>query len=512
VEDNHADNSSSKASAAEQIVVLIHGIRTTAEWAELVRGLLERLPGVSVVPIGYGYFDVLRFLLPGPTRRTPVERVRRELTAVRSAHPEAFITVIAHSFGTYIISRILADEAHPRLGRLVLCGSIIPQHFRWDLCSHRVDHKPILNECGTQDIWPILAGRVTWGYGPSGTFGFRSGSVVDRFHEVSHSGFFRKEFIESYWSPIIGGGRAFDSGLVERSRAPRWQTLLSRMPIRSMLLCWLLLVVNRYPFGQPAQLTSSVPPSISSARPGSPTGMTTPEPRDASQSVGTSTSDLRTPSLSGAVADRHVESPEAGGMLLPKSVAEPLEMPLWPSQQCRLLLLPQMEISVPSADGQKHEVRALFSIDTNRTAFGATHNEPVVVVAKDFDQNIAYESMLVFFAPVAAVRDADRPLLPDGYSSATPLGFLGLRTTIRFDKYQAYSVDFRTADVYRIPVAFEERRQVMSIPDGHEFRLVPISSSAARRSLSDLALAVPACESVEPGLHVLEKAADRPPA
>jgi hypothetical protein len=70
--------------ALTDVVVLVHGIRTTAEWAELVRDVLERVPGVTVVPSGYGYFDVIRFLIPGPTRRPPIDRIRRELTTVRS--------------------------------------------------------------------------------------------------------------------------------------------------------------------------------------------------------------------------------------------------------------------------------------------------------------------------------------------------------------------------------------------------------------------------------------------
>jgi hypothetical protein len=47
-----------------QIVLLIHGIRTQAEWGPMVRSKIE-IPGqVEVVPIKYGYFDALRFWFP----------------------------------------------------------------------------------------------------------------------------------------------------------------------------------------------------------------------------------------------------------------------------------------------------------------------------------------------------------------------------------------------------------------------------------------------------------------
>jgi hypothetical protein len=85
------------------VIVLVHGIRTTAEWAELVSSILEQVPGTRVIPVGYGYFDVVQFFLPGPTRRPPVHRIRRELAAIVKQYPNARISIIAHSFGTYIL-------------------------------------------------------------------------------------------------------------------------------------------------------------------------------------------------------------------------------------------------------------------------------------------------------------------------------------------------------------------------------------------------------------------------
>jgi hypothetical protein len=52
-------------------------------------------------------------------------------------------------------------------------------------------------------------------------------------------------------------------------------------------------------------------------------------------------------------------------------------------------------------------------------------------------------------------------------------------------------------------VFIENMKQVMSIPDGHEFRLRPVSSNEARRSLADLRLSLPPCESVESGVQLM---------
>src|SRR5687767_9723866 len=82
------------------IVLLLHGIRTNAPWAEMVKTALESSPDISMVlPIGYGYFDVLRFLIPGPWRNGPVARVVRELNEIQAINHGARISVLAHSFG-----------------------------------------------------------------------------------------------------------------------------------------------------------------------------------------------------------------------------------------------------------------------------------------------------------------------------------------------------------------------------------------------------------------------------
>ena len=47
-----------------QVVLLIHGIRTQADWGPMVRSKLE-VPGkIEVIPIKYGYFDAFRFWFP----------------------------------------------------------------------------------------------------------------------------------------------------------------------------------------------------------------------------------------------------------------------------------------------------------------------------------------------------------------------------------------------------------------------------------------------------------------
>jgi hypothetical protein len=219
--------------APKHIIVLIHGIRTAATWQERAVRDLSRLSDTLVIPIRYGFLDVIRFWLPGPTRRGPISRVTRELRSIRFQYPSADISVVAHSFGTYIFGKILASESDIAFSRAILCGSIIPPEYRWDLTRSRVKERP-LNDCGTHDIWPVLAKTASWGYGASGTFGFGSTDVVDRFFPFKHSDFFAESFIRDYWYPYF-----FDGTIArpeyEFGRGPPayWKSFLVTFPLKT---------------------------------------------------------------------------------------------------------------------------------------------------------------------------------------------------------------------------------------------------------------------------------------
>lgn len=77
--------------AKDHIVLVIHGIRDRGAWQRMVQDILEAGTAVEVMPISYEYFDILRFLLPGPLRYYPVRIVQRELATALSRFP-------AHSF------------------------------------------------------------------------------------------------------------------------------------------------------------------------------------------------------------------------------------------------------------------------------------------------------------------------------------------------------------------------------------------------------------------------------
>ncbi|WP_339888570.1 hypothetical protein [Rhodopirellula europaea] len=231
-----------------EVVVLIHGIRTHANWQPMVGRVLREIDGVKVVPIKFGYLDIVRFWIPIVTRSAAINDVRREIQNAKFANEGAAISVVAHSFGSYAISQILADQTDLKLKRLVLCGCIIPRSFRWETVSHRVE-TDVINDYGTRDVLPVLAKSLSWGYGDTGRHGFgRGASVIDRAHDYGHSDFFNEDFVRKYWKPWFTDSPYVESAWAESAPvSPWWLSVLSVLPLQNCILVsvpiviWLLL-------------------------------------------------------------------------------------------------------------------------------------------------------------------------------------------------------------------------------------------------------------------------------
>ena len=97
-----------------------------------------------------------------------------------------------------------------RWERLILCGAIVPEAFRWDRVRGQVEAVNVINDVGRQDVWPVMAKLLTFGYGDAGTYGFGFG-VRDRFHNTDHSGYFEGDFPQNV-EPWIRSGEWVESG------------------------------------------------------------------------------------------------------------------------------------------------------------------------------------------------------------------------------------------------------------------------------------------------------------
>jgi hypothetical protein len=105
------------------IVILIHGIRTRALWQNELRKTLQ-VEGLMVQPTNYEYYDILRFLFPwqlfaGKVVKTITEQVRDTLAMYRGAD----CSNIAHSFGTFVLARILRDHTDLEFNKIIFRGT-----------------------------------------------------------------------------------------------------------------------------------------------------------------------------------------------------------------------------------------------------------------------------------------------------------------------------------------------------------------------------------------------------
>jgi hypothetical protein len=233
------------AREGDHLVVLVHGINTRALWFGTVKPALEDA-GFIVAPAGYELYGVIRFLLPFERlRRRATARVTTKIRLARQLHPDAKMSVIAHSFGSFVIARILESEFDLRWHRIILCGSVVSEDLRLEQFLERFD-APIINEIGTRDFFPALARSITWGYGSVGSYGFQSPAVTDRWHAgFLHSDFLTQEFCNRFWVPFLR------EGTLARADAPLALPLASRvftrLPLRWIVLCVIAAVLVLVP-------------------------------------------------------------------------------------------------------------------------------------------------------------------------------------------------------------------------------------------------------------------------
>jgi pimeloyl-ACP methyl ester carboxylesterase len=232
-----AMNRTKPKTQVSHLVLLIHGIRTDATWQEKVAAELNLLPGIEAQPIGYGVFDVFRFWFPF-LRTLVLRKIANKIrhATVRHRDSGAKVSVIAHSFGTYSVFRLLNELGDFRFHRVILCGSIVSDNYPWQFVEPRVE-EPIINDCGTRDIWPPAAKALSWGYGATGTFGFKSAGIRDRFHDIDHSGFFDDDFVRTYWVPFIERGDFVPSPwTARRPNCPYCVKFLAWFPVQWVTL------------------------------------------------------------------------------------------------------------------------------------------------------------------------------------------------------------------------------------------------------------------------------------
>jgi hypothetical protein len=193
-----------------RVIWPIHGIWTNAPWQRMLADLAPRHGWVCLLNRWtYGSYSPIAFLNPF-SREKKLDWFRnqydKQLYDKRHAlEAGRYPSVVAHSFGTYILGYALVRFDFIRFEKVLLCGSILPVDFPWDKLIERGQVQAVRNEFGVRDPWVKCVRWFVGGTGPSGAAGFTC--THDRLQQekfaYDHSEYFGADHMEDRWMPFF---------------------------------------------------------------------------------------------------------------------------------------------------------------------------------------------------------------------------------------------------------------------------------------------------------------------
>jgi pimeloyl-ACP methyl ester carboxylesterase len=193
----------SRTQAVSRHVFLLHGIKTRGKWQKDVSPLLSA-HGLIPVPLDFGSFGARQLIWP-PARKKKrqwlLDEYIRECDRLRCESP----SIVAHSFGCYLVASLLKKYSQVRFDHVIFCGSIVHPGYPWAGLAARGQVKSVLNQYGGEDFWAWV---VQWGVedaGPSGYSGFKPAAVVRQQNhpEFEHSDYFYDLNYNQNWIPFL---------------------------------------------------------------------------------------------------------------------------------------------------------------------------------------------------------------------------------------------------------------------------------------------------------------------
>lgn len=223
----------------ERVLLSVHGIRTTGRWQkQLIEATDEA--GITYRPLDFGYFMALSLLLPN-ARRKKIEWFRHECEEKLRGFDESVpVSIVAHSFGSYLLAGALRKYSDLKFDRIILCGSIVHRDYPWtSIINDRSQANAVLNEAGGKDFWAGIVSWVVADAGQSGVSGFldlAGGRVMQRLHaEHRHSDYFYSGNYRKVWIPFLQGK---DVETVKAVASPRinWRFTSTAFTIVALLI------------------------------------------------------------------------------------------------------------------------------------------------------------------------------------------------------------------------------------------------------------------------------------
>ncbi|APX12617.1 esterase/lipase family protein [Tateyamaria omphalii] len=167
------------------VVFVVHGIRDVGYWThKIARAIMRRANApdlrdkvkVRSQTSSYGFFPIISFLRPAK-RMEKVDWFMDQYVQVRARYPEAAVSFVGHSHGTYLLARSLREYEFCRFDTVVFAGSVVRRAFPWrDFIAQRQVRK-MINYVATADwvvaFFPKAFQAVGWqDLGSAGHDGF----------------------------------------------------------------------------------------------------------------------------------------------------------------------------------------------------------------------------------------------------------------------------------------------------------------------------------------------------
>jgi hypothetical protein len=231
-------------SETQRVVFPLHGIRTRADWQKDFTEVAQTEKWkCRLKKWNFGRMSLLNFLWPiGRAKKikwfekTYTDEINnRNIDLKGDERP----SVVAHSFGTYIVGWALFKYEELKLNKIILCGSILPTDFPWDVLLERGQVRGVRNEFGVKDVWVKWVRFFVPRTGPSGSKGFsrRHPRLEQKRFEFQHSEYFREGHMKAFWMPFLNRR---EPAVVEKqltAKAPAWFP-----PVGSYLIIILLVI------------------------------------------------------------------------------------------------------------------------------------------------------------------------------------------------------------------------------------------------------------------------------
>lgn len=191
-------------------MVVVHGMKSRAKWQEefswQIANRLRYSAPVLIYKYGWVTIDVLVSWFHRKLAKRFGERMRIAIAQAEASHRPSRPDIIAHSFGTHLLSIVLTDPDFQDLkfGRIITAGSIIRPDFDWDSLIENDRIEAVLNHVGGNDKPVLIAEFAIPGTGPSGRVGYTAKKVINVCEPTfKHSDYF---LIENLSAQISEGG------------------------------------------------------------------------------------------------------------------------------------------------------------------------------------------------------------------------------------------------------------------------------------------------------------------